>query len=114
MYAIGLDTRFTTKADTLRSDEPVPEWTRGGNPGNWEPVEWAELLDGRLGNGSVAEITLVFDTEVSVQVALPAPRAHWLSDRSALLGTPTPNLRARATVGVCRGRIDNGAKRPRM
>ena len=32
-----------------RSDRPQPAALRGGNPGNWQPAEWDDLVDGRLG-----------------------------------------------------------------
>ena len=34
---------------TERSDQPARDALRDANPGNWQPDEWAELLDGRLG-----------------------------------------------------------------
>jgi hypothetical protein len=36
-----------------RSDTP-PATLRDANPGNWEPVEWTELLDGQLGPWTMA------------------------------------------------------------
>lgn len=52
------DAAFASAASTariIRSDRldavgaALPAWLRAANPGNWEPVEWDELLDGRLG-----------------------------------------------------------------
>lgn len=37
-----------------RSDAPTRERLRDANPGGWHPVEWAELLDGRLGPWALA------------------------------------------------------------
>jgi RimJ/RimL family protein N-acetyltransferase len=37
------------EAHIVRSDAPQTNALRNANPGNWEPVEWDELLDGHLG-----------------------------------------------------------------
>jgi hypothetical protein len=37
-----------------RSDAAAVDALRNANPGNWHPVEWGELLDGRLGPWSMA------------------------------------------------------------
>lgn len=49
VYLIESGACFDTRAAIVRSDRPVPRWMRAANPGNWEPVEWDELLDGCLG-----------------------------------------------------------------
>lgn len=49
VYLIDPDVRFGSKAAIEVSNGDVPAWLRGANPGAWEPVEWDELLDGRLG-----------------------------------------------------------------
>ena len=50
-----------------RSDHPLSgslaAALRGANPGNWEPVEWDELLDGRLGPW-----TMVLDGDRAVSI----------------------------------------------
>lgn len=33
----------------MRSDQPIPDWLWAANPGNWQGVEWQELLGGVLG-----------------------------------------------------------------
>jgi len=42
------------EAQIVRSDAPLPAALRDANPGNWEPVEWDELLDGKLGPWTIA------------------------------------------------------------
>jgi RimJ/RimL family protein N-acetyltransferase len=37
-----------------RSDASTGDALRNANPGNWHPVEWGELLDGRLGPWAIA------------------------------------------------------------
>jgi RimJ/RimL family protein N-acetyltransferase len=49
VYLIEPEACFTSAAVIERSDRAVPRWMRDANPGNWEPVEWDELLDGCLG-----------------------------------------------------------------
>ena len=41
------------EAQIVRSDAPTSA-LRDANPGNWEPVEWDELLDGKLGPWTMA------------------------------------------------------------
>jgi RimJ/RimL family protein N-acetyltransferase len=48
-YRIEQDVRFSSSATVLRSDTANLENLREANPGNWHPVEWEELLEGRLG-----------------------------------------------------------------
>ncbi|HWB77584.1 MAG TPA: GNAT family N-acetyltransferase [Nannocystaceae bacterium] len=40
---------FAIDAAIVRSDRRVERWLHDANPGNWHPIEWLELLDGRLG-----------------------------------------------------------------
>lgn len=54
VYCLGSDVRFTSALSIARSDEPVPSWLKRANPGNWDPVEWDELLDGLLGPWTIA------------------------------------------------------------
>lgn len=54
VYIIDPDVSFSTTATIHRSDRAAPGWLRGANPGNWEPVEWDELLDGQLGPWAMA------------------------------------------------------------
>jgi ribosomal protein S18 acetylase RimI-like enzyme len=49
------DVRFLAPGIHIeRSDGANKEALRGANPGNWQPVEWDELLDGRLGPWAMA------------------------------------------------------------
>ena len=48
------DTAFRSEARLERSDQGNHDTLRGANPGNWHPVEWDELLDGRLGPWTMA------------------------------------------------------------
>lgn len=54
VYLIEPEARFESDAAIERSDRPTPEWMRDANPGNWEPIEWNELLDGCLGPWAMA------------------------------------------------------------
>lgn len=54
VWLIERGTAFTSDAPIRRSDQPIPAWMRGANPGNWHPIEWNELLDGRLGPWAMA------------------------------------------------------------
>jgi hypothetical protein len=49
-YLIGPDTRSASAVHL----EPDAGRLRDANPGNWHPVEWDELLDGRLGPWAIA------------------------------------------------------------
>jgi hypothetical protein len=71
-----------------RSDLPLGAALRGANPGNWQPVEWDELLDGRLGPW-----TMVLDGDRAVSIChTPGP----LSPRGAECGVWTqPGFRGR-------------------
>ena len=53
-YLIPSDTRFASGVALVRSDGSGVEGLRGANPGNWHPVEWDELLGGRLGPWAIA------------------------------------------------------------
>jgi hypothetical protein len=53
-FVIPPDTRFDISAPIVRSDRSKGESLRGAGPGNWEPVEWEELLDGRLGPSTIS------------------------------------------------------------
>jgi hypothetical protein len=48
------DTAFSSEAHIQRSGGGNHETLRNANPGNWHPVEWNELLDGRLGPWTMA------------------------------------------------------------
>ncbi|GAA5005821.1 GNAT family N-acetyltransferase [Actinopolymorpha pittospori] len=43
------DTESAVGTTITRSDGADTEALRGANPGNWHPIEWSELLDGKLG-----------------------------------------------------------------
>ncbi|HEY3236892.1 MAG TPA: GNAT family protein, partial [Polyangiaceae bacterium] len=53
-YLIESDSRFTSGARVERSDLSSTDSLRASNPGNWEPIEWDELLDGCLGPWAMA------------------------------------------------------------
>jgi len=53
-FAFPDDTQFPSDARIERSSAPPRPALRTANPGNWHPVEWAELLDGRLGPWTMA------------------------------------------------------------
>lgn len=48
------DARCASSARIVRSDAPGVDELRALNPGNWQPLEWDELLDGRLGPWAMA------------------------------------------------------------
>jgi hypothetical protein len=48
-YQIPSETLLACDAPIVCSDTADLDRLRGANPGNWHPVEWGELLDGRLG-----------------------------------------------------------------
>ena len=54
VYCFGPDVRFASELHIARSDQTVPAWLKKANPGNWDPVEWDELLDGLLGPWTIA------------------------------------------------------------
>jgi RimJ/RimL family protein N-acetyltransferase len=56
-YVFAGDERFASGASIARSGEMTAEQARVlrvANPGNWHPIEWDELLDGRLGPWAMA------------------------------------------------------------
>jgi RimJ/RimL family protein N-acetyltransferase len=53
-FVIDERVRFHSPVRIERSDAYDGERLRGANPGGWEPVEWDELLDGRLGPWAMA------------------------------------------------------------
>jgi hypothetical protein len=82
------DARFASTARIVRSDTASLDALRGANPGNWHPVEWDELLDGRLGPW-----TMVLDGELVASIChTPGP----LATRTAECGVWTrPAFRGR-------------------
>lgn len=56
VYCFGPDVRFASELHIARSDQSVPAWLKKANPGNWDPVEWDELLDGLLGPWTIASL----------------------------------------------------------
>jgi RimJ/RimL family protein N-acetyltransferase len=87
-FLFAADTRFHSEVHIECSDMPVGDATRHGNPGNWHPVEWNELLDGSLGPWTMA---LAGDRVVSI-CHTPRP----ITARSAECGVWTaPEFRAR-------------------
>jgi GNAT superfamily N-acetyltransferase len=53
-YLIQEGTRFDSAIEIVRSDGTPVAALRAANPGNWHPIEWEELLDGRLGPWAMA------------------------------------------------------------
>jgi predicted GNAT family acetyltransferase len=87
-YLIPPDTRFASDVTIERSDGSNLERLRAANPGNWHPIEWEELLDGRFGPWAIAT-----DGDRVVSIChTPGP----LTDRSAECGVWTaPPFRGR-------------------
>jgi hypothetical protein len=87
-FLIPPDAYFASGARLERSDASNGAALRNANPGNWHPVEWDELLDGRLGPWAIA-------TEGGVIVSIchtPGP----LTGRAAECGVWThPAFRGR-------------------
>ena len=54
VYLVDHEVQVASDADMQRSDAPLPAWMGDANPGNWHPIEWAELLEGRLGPWAMA------------------------------------------------------------
>jgi RimJ/RimL family protein N-acetyltransferase len=76
-----------------RSDEAPNEVLSAANPGNWHPVEWRELLDGRLGPWAIA---LQDDRVISI---CHTPRT--MTDRTAECGVWTdPAFRSRGLAAA--------------
>jgi hypothetical protein len=78
----------STGVHVERCDHPRRDALRDANPGNWLPVEWDELLDGRLGPW-----TMVLDGDRAVSIChTPGP----LRPRGAECGVWTqPGFRGR-------------------
>jgi RimJ/RimL family protein N-acetyltransferase len=53
-FLIDERARFDSPVRIERSDRWNGQALRNANPGNWEPVEWNELLDGLLGPWAIA------------------------------------------------------------
>lgn len=53
-YVIEPGARFSSTVRLARSDTWRGDVLRSANPGNWQPVEWDELLDGTLGPWTIA------------------------------------------------------------
>jgi hypothetical protein len=81
-------TPSSTGVHVQRCDQPRREALRDANPGNWLPVEWDELIDGRLGPW-----TMVLDGDRAVSIChTPRP----LTPRGAECGVWTqPGFRGR-------------------
>lgn len=87
-YLFAADTQFASGVAIVRSSSEGRNALRGANPGNWHPIEWDELLDGRLGPWAIA-----IDGGVVVSVChTPRP----LTARAAECGVWThPRFRGR-------------------
>ena len=60
-YVIADDVQLESTVEMFCSGGAIASPTsidrlRAANPGNWEPVEWTELLDGRLGPWAIAVV----------------------------------------------------------
>ena len=87
-YLIPPETQFASDVTIERSDGSHVERLRAGNPGNWHPVEWDELLGGRLGPWAIA----TSGDHVVAICHTPGP----IADRSAECGVWTaPRFRGR-------------------
>jgi RimJ/RimL family protein N-acetyltransferase len=53
-YLIEPGTAFASSVRIERSDQPLGAALRGANPGNWEAIEWDELIDGQLGSWAIS------------------------------------------------------------
>jgi RimJ/RimL family protein N-acetyltransferase len=53
-YLFPQNTQFKSDVHIERSGAAINDALRAANPGNWHPVEWNELLDGRLGPWTMA------------------------------------------------------------
>lgn len=55
-FVIDEEVRFALPSSVriVRSDAHSGDRLRAANPGGWEPIEWDELLDGRLGPWTMA------------------------------------------------------------
>ena len=53
-FLIEEGTRFSSPVRIERSDGAGRDALRRANPGNWQPVEWNELVDGSLGPWTMA------------------------------------------------------------
>lgn len=49
IYIMDPDVPFSSDVVMYRSDQSFPAWLPEANPGNWESVEWDELVSGKLG-----------------------------------------------------------------
>ncbi|MEZ4449761.1 MAG: hypothetical protein R3B09_09785 [Nannocystaceae bacterium] len=88
VYAIGPATRFPSTLPIARSDDATPRALRAANPGGWHPVEWDELLDGKLGPWTMA----LEDHAVASICHTPKP----MTERTAEAGVWTdPKMRGR-------------------
>jgi RimJ/RimL family protein N-acetyltransferase len=97
VYLIEPAVRFESSEGIERSDRPAPEWMRGANPGNWESVEWNELLDGCLGPWAM----VAHDRRIVSICHTPVP----LTDCTAECGTWTePEFRGRGHAAATTAR----------
>jgi RimJ/RimL family protein N-acetyltransferase len=89
-YLVEPGTRFASDARILVSNAPE---LRGANPGNWEPLEWDELLDGKLGPWAIA-----IERGAAVSIA---HTCRILTPRSAECGVWThPDTRGRGLAAA--------------
>jgi RimJ/RimL family protein N-acetyltransferase len=84
VYIVASDVRTENDAEIVRSDGNVVERLRGSNPRNWEPDEWDDLLDGRLGPWTAA----IVEARVVSIAHTPCP----MTARAAECGVWTESL----------------------
>ncbi|MEN0068088.1 MAG: GNAT family protein [Myxococcota bacterium] len=87
-YIFPSEVEVASDVTIVRSDSHLPAWLRDANPGGWHPIEWDELLDGRLGPWA-----MVVDCERVISIAhTPVP----MTDEVAECGVWTkPGSRGR-------------------
>jgi RimJ/RimL family protein N-acetyltransferase len=93
-YVIDHPVALPSRAARLvRSDSPEAGTLREANPGNWEQLEWQDLLEGRLGPWVMA---MAYDQVVSI-CHTPLSNAH-----AAEAGTWThPAFRGQGFAAAC-------------
>ncbi|HEY2176746.1 MAG TPA: GNAT family protein [Mycobacteriales bacterium] len=87
-YVIPDDTNFAAGMTIAHSDGAGIDALWAANPGNWHPIEWSELLDGKLGPW-----TMILDGDRAVSIChTPGP----LTESSGECGVWTdPQFRGR-------------------
>lgn len=55
-YLIEPSVAYSAAVESVRSDRALLPWVRDANPGNWEPDEWDDLLEGREGPWAMSAV----------------------------------------------------------